>query len=80
MGNAVIGDDDAETWNAAEASAMCGDARSVNAMRMVALARILAAAETAMLVGDGDAAVVNLKQLERYASLAAAELSASSAG
>lgn len=76
MDNAAGVREDVETWHAAEQSALKGDERSANAMRMVALTRMLAAAETAILVGDDDAAASNLVQLQRYASLMAAELSA----
>lgn len=65
-----------ETWKAAEDSAARGDRKSANAMRMVALANVLAAAETAILRGDGNAAMEKLNQLQKYASLAAKEIHA----
>ena len=66
-----------ETWKAAEDSAARGDERSANAMRMAALANVLAAAETAILCGDGRAARDKLEQLRAYASMAAAKIDAS---
>ena len=74
MENAVVAEGDPEASSAIEESALRSDARSANAMRMVELTRMLAAAETAILVGNGEVAAANLKQLERCASLLAAEL------
>lgn len=79
MDNAVVAEHDVEMWSTAEDSAALGDARSAHAMRMVSLTRMLAAAETALLLGDRAAAAANLMQVEQYASLLAAELSADSA-
>lgn len=58
-----------ETWGAAEESATKGDLRSANAMRMFALANALAAAETAVLKGDGKEAVERLRQLQNFTEL-----------
>lgn len=63
-----------DEWKAAENSAANGDLKSANTMRMFALARVLAAAETAILLGDALSATTSLRQLERYASLMADEI------
>ncbi len=76
MENAVVAEYDVETWSAIDNCDTRGDVRSAHAMRMVSLTRMLAAAETAMLLGDRAAAAANLKQVEEDASLLAAELSA----
>lgn len=61
--------DGQQAWGDAEETATAGDERSANVLRIVALAQTLAAAETAVLVGDGPRAIDSLRNLQRYASL-----------
>ncbi len=68
-----------EIWYAAEESATKGDLKSANFMRLFTLANVLAAAETAILVGDARRAVANLHELERYTAMTLARLEESAA-
>lgn len=65
---------DLESWLAAEESAGKGDLRSANVMRMCALASVLAAAESAILVGDAIQAKRKLEKLKRYTQMTLARL------
>ena len=55
--------DGREIWEAAEQGTKTGDLRSANCMRLFALGQILAQAETAVLVGDDQAAFAALHDL-----------------
>jgi hypothetical protein len=71
---------DLESWLAAEESAGKGDLRSANVMRMCALASVLAAAESAILVGDAIQAKRKLEKLKRYTAMTLARLTDGSDG
>jgi len=58
-----------ELWQAAETGTKTGDLKSQHVLQMYALAQMLAAAETALLKDDLQAAAVGLRELQRYATM-----------
>ena len=55
-----------EIWDAAEHGTKLGCERSANVMRLYALSRLLAEAETAVLTGEDASAAEKLRHLQAY--------------
>lgn len=55
-----------DIWDSAEKLVGEGSARSANAMRFYALAKMLAEAETAMLTGDDAKSAEQLRELQAH--------------